>query len=106
MGHAPAPDSCTTEWTGQVQMDSSRTGIKFILQIGQLPGTDSTTSGCIGHVIETGGCPDEAAGGSRRCAPRPRGVSAAPKSSPINNEAISRKASTVIPSNFAIVRFP
>ena len=29
--------------------------MSFILQIGQVPGLDSTTSGCIGQVIETGG---------------------------------------------------
>src|SRR4051812_4039897 len=41
--------------TGQVHTASSRTGTSFILQIGQSPGDDSTTSGCIGHVIDTGG---------------------------------------------------
>ena len=36
-------------------MVSNRTGTRFILQIGHVPGAASTTSGCMGQVIEIGG---------------------------------------------------
>src|SRR5215216_4145885 len=69
IGHLPGALATIVECTGQVHTVSSRTGTSFILQIGQSPGDASTTSGCIGQVIETGGT---LAGEAvlPRCAPR------------------------------------
>ena len=55
MGHFPAFGSVMTEWTGHVHIDTKRTPTRFILQIGQAPGSPSKTSGCIGHVYDIGG---------------------------------------------------
>ncbi len=45
----------TVVWIGHSHDVSSRTATSAILQIGHEPGRDSTTSGCIGQVIDTGG---------------------------------------------------
>src|SRR5512134_3201104 len=77
--HEPACDSITTAWTGHIHDASRRTGTRFILQIGQLPGFDSETSGCIGHVSETGGSAGAAGGvfcAARSDAPAKTNVSA------------------------------
>src|SRR5262249_48846730 len=55
IGHAPGIFSAICWWAVAVQMVASLTGTSFILQMGQSPGDDSTASGCIGQVIESGG---------------------------------------------------
>ena len=49
MGHFPGFDSAITACTGQLQTESSRTGTRSILQIGQVPFLSSRMSGCIGQ---------------------------------------------------------
>src|SRR3954469_12716241 len=65
IGQAPGPCSWMAAWIGQLQIDSSRTGTSAILHSGQLPGLSSMTSGCIGHVIASGGSFGTAAGRAR-----------------------------------------
>ncbi len=45
----------TVVWIGQSHDVSSRTPTSAILQIGHEPGFDSTMSGCMGQVMDTGG---------------------------------------------------
>jgi len=55
MGQVPAFSDVTAVWIGQIHDVSRRTGTRLILQIGHDPGCFSSTSGCIGQVIDTGG---------------------------------------------------
>src|SRR5262245_62126166 len=51
----PLLSAITVVGIGHIQDVSSRTGTRLILQIGHAPGLDSITSGCMGHVIDSGG---------------------------------------------------
>src|ERR1051325_2537851 len=55
MRHFPGDSSDTTQCSGQGHEVSSRTGTRFILHSGHVPGRSSTISGCIGQVIDSGG---------------------------------------------------
>src|SRR5947207_11874717 len=54
MGHLPASWRAITEWTGQLQIESSLIGTSFILQMGHVPGWTSKMSGWCTQVYEVG----------------------------------------------------